>query len=162
MPILLAGNKRGVTLMELMVVLVIVSLMIAIALPTTLAGLENLRLSTGAQSVAAFMNLAANRAERHQEAMELTIRVKENSVTMRSPDVAFIKKLELPPGIRVDAVFPPLEEPSDEPREFLIQPGGVPPRIGIEIANRRGARRIVRLDPITGVSQIEPPAPEQP
>jgi prepilin-type N-terminal cleavage/methylation domain-containing protein len=157
-----AGHSRGVTLMEMMVVLIIISLMIAIAIPSTLAGLENLRLSTGASSVAAFMNIAANRAERRQQAIELSIAVKENSVTMRSPDAAFLKKLELPPGITVQAVWPPLPEPTDEPRQFLIQPGGVPPRIGIEIANRRGGRRIVRLDPITGVSEIEQPAPEQP
>ena len=153
---------RGVTLMELMVVLAIVSLMVAIAIPGTLAGLENLRLSTGARSVAAFMNIAANRAERRQQAMELTVAVNENSLTMRSADAAFIRQLALPPGITIQAVWPALAEPGGQPRQFLIQPGGTPPRIGIEIANRRGARRIVRLDPITGASQIEQPAQEQP
>jgi hypothetical protein len=54
-------------------------------------------------------------------------------------------------------VWPPLEDPSDDARHFLFQPGGVTPRIGIEIANKRGGRRIVRLDPITGVTQIEKP-----
>jgi hypothetical protein len=34
-------------------------------------------------------------------------------------------------------------------------PGGVPPRIGVELRNSRGSRRIVRVDPITGVPQIE-------
>jgi hypothetical protein len=76
---------------------------------------------------------------------------------MRSPDANFVKKLNLPPGITVAAVWPALTEASDEPRRFLLQPGGVPPRIGIEIANKRGARRIVRLDPITGATQIEQP-----
>jgi prepilin-type N-terminal cleavage/methylation domain-containing protein len=152
--------SRGVTLMELMVVMAIITLIVAISFPSTMAGLENLRLAAGARSVAAFMNVANNLADRRQQAMELSISVKENSVTVRSPEAAFVKKLNLPQGIAVRAVWPALEEPSDEPRRFLIQPGGVPPRIGIEIANRHGARRIVRLDPITGVTQIE--NPEQP
>ena len=148
---------RGVTLMEMMVVLAIIALIVGISFPSTIAGMENVRLSAGARSVAAFMNIAANRAERRQQAIELSISIKENSVTMRSPEAAFLKRLDLPPGITVRAVWPALPESTDEPRRFLFQPGGVPPRIGIEIANRRGARRIVRLNPITGVTEIEQP-----
>jgi prepilin-type N-terminal cleavage/methylation domain-containing protein len=150
--------SRGVTLIEMMVVLVIIALIVGISFPSTIAGLENVRLAAGARSIAAFMNAAANRAERRQQAIELSISIKESFIVMRSPDAAFFQKLTLPPGIAVRAVWPALEAPADAPRRFLIQPGGVPPRIGIEIANRRGARRIVRLDPITGVTQIEQPA----
>jgi hypothetical protein len=145
--------------MEMMVVLAIIALIVGISVPSTIAGLENIRLAGGARSVAAFMNVAANRAERRQEAIELSVSIKDNSVTMRSPDAAFVKKLTLPPGIAVLAVWPALDDPIDGPRQFLIQPGSVPPRIGIEIANHRGARRIVRLNPITGVTEIEQPAP---
>jgi prepilin-type N-terminal cleavage/methylation domain-containing protein len=161
MPISSTGNRArgdaGITLMELMVVLAIIALIVSVSFPTTMAGLENLRLTSGARSVAAFMNSAANRAERRQQAIELSVSVRENTVTMRSPDPGFIRKLDLPQGITVQAVWPEPPEPTDEPRHFLFLPGGVPPRIGIEIANRRGARRIVRLDPITGVAQIEQP-----
>jgi prepilin-type N-terminal cleavage/methylation domain-containing protein len=147
--------SRGVTLMEMMVVLAIIALIVGISFPSTIAGLENIRLAAGARSVAAFVNVAANRAERRQQAMELSISIKDNSLTMQSADGAFVKKLDLPPGIAVQAVWPALQEPTDAPRRFLIQPGGVPPRIGIEIANRHAARRIVRLNPITGVTEIE-------
>jgi len=50
-----------------------------------------------------------------------------------------------------------MEEPSDAPRRFLFLPGGAPPRVGIEIADKRGARRTVRLDPITGIARIDRP-----
>ena len=160
MPISSTGRnkRRGVTLMEMMVVLAIIALIVGISFPSTIAGMENLRLAAATRSVAAFMNIAANRAERRQQAIELSISVKENAVTMRSPDAAFVKQLSLPAGIAVQAVWPALPEPNDEPRRFLFQPGGVAPRIGIEISNRRGARRIVRLNPITGVAEIEQPA----
>jgi prepilin-type N-terminal cleavage/methylation domain-containing protein len=153
----LARGVTGVTLMEMMIVLAIIALIVGISFPSTIAGMENLRLAAGARSVAAFMNVAANRAERRQQAIELSISIKENTVIMRSADAAFAKKLALPPGIAVRAVWPALEELTDEPRRFLFQPGGVPPRIGIEIANHRGARRIVRLNPLTGVTEIEQP-----
>jgi len=151
------SRARGVTLMEMMVVLAIIALIVGLSFPSTIAGMQNLRLAAGARSVAAFMNSAANRAARRQQAIELSVFVKENNLTMQSPDAAFLKKLALPPGIAVRAVWPPLPEPTDAPRRFLFQPGGVPPRIGIEIANQRGAWRIVRLNPITGVTEIEQP-----
>jgi prepilin-type N-terminal cleavage/methylation domain-containing protein len=164
MPISSVGSRgrrgagvTGVTLMEMMVVLAIVALIIGVSVPSTIAGLENIRLASGARSVAAFMNSAANRAERRQQAIELSVFIKENVVIMRSPEITFMKKLDLPPGIAVQAVWPAPLELTDEPRHFLFLPGGVPPRIGIEIANRRGGRRIVRLNPVTGVSEIEKP-----
>jgi Tfp pilus assembly protein FimT len=71
--------------MEMMVVLAIIGLIVGLSFPSTIAGMEKLRLAAGARSVAAFMNVAANRAERRQQAIELSISVKENTVTMRSP-----------------------------------------------------------------------------
>jgi hypothetical protein len=143
--------------MELMVVLAIIALIVAVSFPSTIAGLENIRLSSGARSVAAFMGSAANRAERRQQAIELTVFVKDNAITLRSADASFVRKLDLPQGIVVAAVLPPLPEPSDEPRRFLFLPGGAPPRMAIEIANPRGLRRTVRLNPITGVTEITQP-----
>src|SRR5580698_3456167 len=97
MPILPTGNKRrGVTLMEMIVVLAIIALIVGVSFPSTIAGLENIRLAAGARSVAAFMNIAANRAERRQQAIELSISIKEDSITMRSPEAGFVKKLDLP------------------------------------------------------------------
>src|SRR5579862_2012279 len=110
MPISSIGNRRGVTLMELMVVLAIVALIVAISFPSTIAGMENVRLSSGARSVAAFMTVAANRAERRQQPIELTVFVKENAVLLRSADNTFVRRLGLPPGVAVASVWPPLEE----------------------------------------------------
>jgi len=158
------GNRSrvaaGVTLMEMMVVLAIIALIVGISFPSTIAGLENVRLASGARSVASFMSSAANRAERKQQAMELTVSVKDNIVMLRSADASVSRTLGLPPGIVVQAVYPPLPQAGDEPRKFLFLPGGVPPRMGIEIANKRGGRRLVSLNPTTGVTQIAQPEPQ--
>jgi hypothetical protein len=43
----------------------------------------------------------------------------------------------------------------DEPRRFLVYPGGAAPRVGVEIANLRGRRWMISLDPITGIARAE-------
>jgi len=36
-----------------------------------------------------------------------------------------------------------------------LLPGGNVPRIGIEIVNRKGLRRLVRVNPMTGVPEVQ-------
>jgi prepilin-type N-terminal cleavage/methylation domain-containing protein len=151
-------NRRGVTLIELLIVVSIAGAMVAIALPTFATGLENIRLSQASDGVASFLNTALNRVERREQVMEITISPRDNLIQLRSADGSFSRKLTLPEGILVDAVLPKLPQDSGVPRRFLLLPGGSAPRIGVQLANRRGQRRIVSLDPITGVPSIERPA----
>src|SRR5580704_4973313 len=71
-------GERGVTLVELLIVVAIAGAMVSIVLPTFSNGLQNMRLSQASDSVAAFLNGALNRAERRQQAMEITISPREN------------------------------------------------------------------------------------
>jgi hypothetical protein len=61
----------------------------------------------------------------------------------------------MPDGVRILGVLPPLVVETGQPRRFIVYPGGTVPRFGVELANRKGARRIVRIDPITGIPQVE-------
>ena len=150
-------NKRGVTLIELLIVVAIAGAMVSIVLPTFSNGLENMRLSQASDSVAAFLNGALNRAERRQQAMEITITPRENLILLRSADASFSRKLELPDGIRVEGTLPKPPGDTGDARGFLLLPGATPPRIGVQLVNRRGQQRIVSVDPITGVPKIERP-----
>ena len=71
------------------------------------------------------------------------------------------RRLDMPSGVTIVQVWPKLEEETNAPRLFLLLPGGAVPRIGIEIVNRKGVRRIVRVNPITGVPEIERIVPGQ-
>jgi hypothetical protein len=62
----------------------------------------------------------------------------------------------MPDGVAIHRLHPALPDASDETRRiFSVYAGGTVPRIGLELANRRGARRLVRVDPTTGVAQVE-------
>ena len=96
----------------------------------------------------AFLNTALDRADRRQQAVEIRISPKENLLTARSADNGFARELHLP-GQHLALLIP------NEPRRFLLYPGGSVPAIQVEIATRGGRQRRVSVDPMTGVSRSE-------
>jgi prepilin-type N-terminal cleavage/methylation domain-containing protein len=155
-------SRAGVTLIELMIVVAIVGMIAGITYPAVSSGLESIRLYTASDQIAAFLNAALNRVERRQEVIEMTIWPKENSIVLHSTEAGFERKLELPDGVTIEAVLPVLaEDDRKSARQFILIPGGTAPRMAVEIRNRKGARRIVRVDPMTGVPRIEIPVEAQ-
>ncbi|MDP2996034.1 MAG: prepilin-type N-terminal cleavage/methylation domain-containing protein [Bryobacterales bacterium] len=148
-------SSRGVTLIEMLLVVAIVGLMAAVSFPAVTSGIDSLRLASASDSVVSFFNAGLNRAERRQQLIEIVVSKSERSLTMRSSERGFLRRIELPEGIAIVSILPEGREEKDGGRRFVLYPGGVVPRIGLELANRKGTRRIVRVDPITGVPQIE-------
>jgi len=151
-------GRAGVTLAEMLVVTLIIALLAGITFPAVTAGVETLRLNAAAQSTASFLNAALNVADRRQQAVALTVSRSENAMTLYSLDPGVSRRLDLPDGVAIIAVYPAIPGESDAGRQVILYPGGTPPRIGVEIANRKNDRRIVRVDPVTGVPTIERPA----
>ena len=140
-----ACPTSGVTLIEMMVVMAIVAVIAAIAFPSAAAGIESARMVSAADSVAAFLNSAVNRVERRQQAVALTISYKENRLSLFSNDLT--RELQLPDGIKLEG--------EEEDRRLILMPGATVPGISITLANPRGQRRMVRLDPMTGFPRVE-------
>ncbi len=148
--------RRGITLVELVVVMALLGLLAGLTFPSFSTGLDTVRLVSASNSLVSFFNAALNRVERRQQAVEIAISKAGNSLRLRSVEPGFARALELPEGITIRAVLPPLpQEEEQEVRYFLLYPGGALPRIGVELASRKGGRRLVRVDPITGVPQVE-------
>jgi type II secretory pathway pseudopilin PulG len=140
----------------MMVVVAIIALIVAVSAPSMSAGLDSVRMTSAADSVATFLNGAVNRAERRQEPMELVISLKENKLDLYSNEPGFTRELKLPEGILIHAVLPKSgDDDPEELRRLILMPGASVPGIGIELANRRGGRRIIRLDPMTGFPRVE-------
>ncbi|MBI2680606.1 MAG: prepilin-type N-terminal cleavage/methylation domain-containing protein [Candidatus Solibacter usitatus] len=150
-----AAKDAGVTLVEMLIVVTIVGLIAGISFPSVASGLESLRLNSATDSIVGLLNGAMNRAERRQLAMEIIVSVQDNSLSLASSEAGFTRSLSMPDGVKIVAVWPKLPEEDNQPRHFLLLPGSTVPRLGVEIANRKGARRIVRVNPITGVPDIE-------
>jgi prepilin-type N-terminal cleavage/methylation domain-containing protein len=169
MPTSSAGRTKpaaaGLTLIEMMVVVLLISLMVGISYPALTSGIESLRLRAAANGVVSFLDYGLSRAERRQQTVEIFISKANNFLEMRSSEPGFYRKLALPDGISIVQVLPPLPEESsgglNADRDFLMYPGGTVPPLGLEIVNRKNVERLVRVDPITGVPRVEtPPANE--
>jgi type II secretory pathway pseudopilin PulG len=139
----------------MLIVMALIALVAGLAAPSVSAGLDTLRLRSASDSIIGFMNVALARAETRQQAVEILISPLEGKITARSSDGGFTKLLEIASPVKILSVQPAaavMEEPG-QPRRFLLYPGGAIPRIAIEIGNSQGRKRLVSIDPITGVPQ---------
>ena len=146
---------RGVTLVEMVVVIAIVGLIAGLTLPTVWSGIDSLRLNQATHELVSLFNDGLNRAERRQQVVAVTISKSERAAWLESSEPGFRKKVVLPAGISIARVLPELPDDEGGPRQFILYPGGVVPRVGVELVNERQVHRLVQVDPITGVPQVE-------
>lgn len=149
--------QTGVTLVEMMVVVALIGLVVAVSLPAVTSGVETVRLNAATDSVASFFNAGLNRAERRQQLTEVIVSLEHNELQMRSIEPGFLRTLAMPEGVKIIKIYPEIPDFEEKTRSIVLYPGGAIPRFGIEMVNRRGTHRIVRVDPTTGVPEIEQP-----
>lgn len=149
-------SRRGITLVEMMLVVLIISLMAGLSFPALTAGIDSLRLYQSAAQISTLLNTALVWADRKQQVVEIAVLPAESRLEAISADRGFGRNVTLPSGVLISAVLPLVPQPPEAPRVFLVYPGGAVPRIGVVLANQRGNRRVVRVDPVSGVTRIEP------
>jgi len=144
-------SQRGITLVEMLIVMTLIALVAGLAYPSAASGVETLRLRSVSDSIVSFLNTAIDHASRREQVIEVWISPKDNVLIARSPDLAFSRRVEIPDTFHITAILPPAEVAPGEPRRFLMYPGSMAPRIGIEIANSAGRKRMISIDPFTGL-----------
>lgn len=147
--------RSGITILEMMVVVAIISLMVGLMYPSITSGLDGIKLNGATDDVSSFLNGAMERANRRNTAVEVAFVFAENAIVLRSMEAGFERRLDLPQGVILEKVLPENFALSGLPRVILIYPGGTVPRIGVQIATNQGRRRIIRIDPITGTPIVE-------
>jgi prepilin-type N-terminal cleavage/methylation domain-containing protein len=141
-------SQTGVTLIEMLIVVMIIAIIAGVSFPALTSGLSSVRLSSASGSTASFLTGATNRVERSGAAAAIVISPKENQLAMYTaasgerPE----RTLAMPQGVRIEG---------DEDRRFLLQPGGTFPRITLVLRSDKGLRRSVKIDPATGVPDIQ-------
>lgn len=142
-------NKRsGVTLLEMLIVVAIIAAIVSVSFPSLTAGLAGVRLSSASGSVASFITSALNSVERHEAPEALVVSPHDNSLLIytAASGAKAARKLEMPAGVTIEG---------EEPRRFVLFPGGACPRITVVLKSEKGARRSIEIDPVTAVPKIQ-------
>jgi prepilin-type N-terminal cleavage/methylation domain-containing protein len=147
-------RERGITLLEMLIVVSLLAIMSALSYPSVTAGLDTLRLRSASDTAVMFLSAALDHAERKQAVVELQILPLDNALLARTSDLSFNRRVDLPQDMRIASVAPVV--PGADPnavRRFLIYPGGAVPQVELELVNPKGRHRTVSLDPLTGTAR---------
>lgn len=142
-----ANKQSGVTLIEMLIVVMIIAAITGVTFPALTAGLASVRLASASGTVASFLTSSMNRVDRREEAAAIVISPKDSKLALytaasgEKPD----RILDLPQGISIEG---------DDARRVLLLPGGTVPRVTVILRNEKGARRSIEVDPVTGVPNI--------
>jgi prepilin-type N-terminal cleavage/methylation domain-containing protein len=141
-------NRQGVTLIEMLIVVAIIGVVLSISFPAMSAGLASIRLASASGSVASFLTSTMNQVERREQPEAIVVDPHDESLdiyTAASGDRP-ADKLTMPQGIAIEG---------DEPRRFVLYPGGAFPRIAIVLKSETGGRKTIAIDPVTAVPHIQ-------
>src|ERR1041384_2542026 len=91
-----ARNDKGVTLIEALFVVALIALVAGLSFPSVTSGLDTLRLRSTSDAIVSFLNIALDHADRRQQAVEVIVSTRENTLLSRTADLGFQRSLEIP------------------------------------------------------------------
>ena len=147
------SRQAGITLLEMMIVTMLVALIAGISYPSVSSGLDTIRLRSAGDSIVSLLNTSLERANRRQQPVEIQIRASDGTLTARSADLSFVRQVEISRPVFISSILPPVPANAGDMRRVIVYPGGGAPQIGVELSTADGRKRVVSIDPITGVSQ---------
>src|SRR5437868_4780585 len=155
------ARQLGLTLIELMVVVALIAIVAGVSYPAVNSGIETLRLRSAGESIVGLFNTALDRADRRQQPVEIVIDRTTNSIGILSAGPNIERAVQLPLGVRILAIAPPLPQGDGPVRSFLLLPGGAVPAFSVLLTNSRGALRNISVDPMTGIARMQIPQQQQ-
>ena len=146
-------GPRGITLLELLVVVALASLLIAVVFPSVGAGLRTLELRSSAQRLASAMRFARDQAIHRQRFFQLEIDREHRTISVLDLEKGERRSFELPASVEVEKVLPEDGGQPSPTRQFLFFPGGGSPPFQVVLGNQN--RQVtVSADPLTGFPKV--------
>jgi len=132
--------QSGITLVELLIVMVLIAVLTAVAAPSVGSGVETVRLRSSAERIAATFRTAHERAIRTHHYMEVSIDPKSNDVELRDLESGTLSAWEIPNTVTVKA---------GQRLAFLLYPDGGAQAMQVTLENVRGRQTEITMDPFT-------------
>ena len=148
-----ARTERGVTLLELLVVAVLASILLAVVFPSVGTGLRTLELRSSAQRLAAAARYARDQAIHRQRFYELEIDAEARTIAVADLEGTARRAFELPASVSIEKILPEAADNGSRRRRFLFSPDGGSLAFEIILGNQR--RQVaVTSDPLTGFPKV--------
>ena len=138
-------RSTGITLIELLIVMAIVSLMLGIAYPNVTAGLDGIRLKTTVDRAASFWAEARQRADRYQEVVQVTIDPTKGEIRAMSAHSPWKKTFTVEDELSFEA--------PEKERAYMLYPGSPSPQFSLVLATKSGGRSGLKVNILTGLPE---------
>jgi general secretion pathway protein H len=148
--------SRGITLVELLVVISIASVALAVVMPSFRAGMAGVQLRTSARKLAAVIGYARQTAIHNQRQYTLELVPRERKIIASEAQGPGHRSLQLPEEIdmrveNADADASPAQQKEDF--RYVIYPDGAMPGFRVRLATAR-RELFIETDPLTGMPQV--------
>jgi prepilin-type N-terminal cleavage/methylation domain-containing protein len=158
-----AGNERrdskrhaaGMTLLELLVVLTILSLLAGLVVPRMGPWLDNWKLRSAAERIAQTLRYTRARALFEQHYYVVEIFPQRNLVRILQADSAFVREFPLPDGIQVETDEEQGTFRTPEVVRFILPPSGEVEEKNLWLRNKQGRAVKIHLDFLLGGPGVE-------
>ena len=146
-------GDRGITLVEMLVVVALVSILLAVVFPAAGSGLATLRLRTAAQDLATAAKYAREQAIYRQRFFLLELDGEARTVAVVDLESGSTRSFHLPEAVRVDSILPEKIGEAVGSRSWLFSPDGSSDPFQVVLGVRQ--RKIqISSDPLTGFPKV--------
>jgi general secretion pathway protein H len=148
------GREAGFTLLELVLVLVIMSLVMAVAYPSMSRGRTAFHLRAVGRDMISSFRMAREKAVTEQRVMQVSIDVQNQQVTVSDDVGDDAKSFRLPDDVKITALNGRGEEVAEGPWALRFLPNGSSEDGQVLLKADNGAQFRITIDPVTGAARM--------